>query len=122
MSTRATSPCDELPVYGETATSAVTLPSSLSNTSGASNLTMLLAIEHSRTLGARYYYPGYAYREASSRLQETCRPGGFGMGRRLEDVRTEETGYCELFTRRAPTASLLSRSSGSAESLGFLRT
>ena len=27
--------------------------------------TMLLAIEHSCTLGARYYYPGYAYREKS---------------------------------------------------------
>ena len=28
-------------------------------------LTMLRAIEHSRKLGARYYYPGYAYREPS---------------------------------------------------------
>lgn len=27
--------------------------------------TMLLAIEHSRQLGCRYYYPGYAYREPS---------------------------------------------------------
>jgi arginine-tRNA-protein transferase len=28
-------------------------------------LTMLRAIEYSRSLGARYYYPGYAYREPS---------------------------------------------------------
>ena len=27
--------------------------------------TMLRAIEHSRALGCRYYYPGYAYREPS---------------------------------------------------------
>ena len=29
------------------------------------SLTMLCAIEHSRKLGARYDYPGYAYREPS---------------------------------------------------------
>jgi leucyl-tRNA---protein transferase len=51
---------------GETATSAVYAafePEEHKRSLGI--LTMLLAIEHSRALGARYYYPGYAYREAS---------------------------------------------------------
>ena len=51
---------------GETATSAVYAafePEERKRSLGI--FTMLCAIEHSRTLGARYYYPGYAYREPS---------------------------------------------------------
>jgi arginine-tRNA-protein transferase len=51
---------------GETATSAVYAafePSEHKRSLGI--LTMLRAIEHSQSLGCRYYYPGYAYREPS---------------------------------------------------------
>ena len=51
---------------GETATSAVYAafePSEHKRSLGI--LTMLSAIEYSRALGSRYYYPGYAYREPS---------------------------------------------------------
>ena len=51
---------------GETATSAVYAafePAEHKRSLGV--LTMLLAIEYSRSRGSRYYYPGYAYREPS---------------------------------------------------------
>jgi leucyl-tRNA---protein transferase len=51
---------------GESATSAVYAafaPEEHKRSLGI--LTMLHAIEYSRTLGSRYYYPGYAYREPS---------------------------------------------------------
>ena len=51
---------------GETATSAVYAafdPSEHKRSLGT--LTMLKAIDYSRGLGSRYYYPGYAYREPS---------------------------------------------------------
>lgn len=51
---------------GETATSAVYAafePSEHKRSLGI--FTMLYAIEHSRALNCRYYYPGYAYRESS---------------------------------------------------------
>ena len=51
---------------GSTATSAVYAafePTEPKRSLGI--LTMLRAIEYSRELGARYYYPGYAYREPS---------------------------------------------------------
>jgi arginyl-tRNA--protein-N-Asp/Glu arginylyltransferase len=51
---------------GQTATSAVYAsfePAEQKRSLGI--FTMLCAIEHSRSLGARYYYPGYAYREPS---------------------------------------------------------
>ena len=51
---------------GATATSAVYAafePAESKRSLGI--FTMLCAIEHSRSLGARYYYRGYAYREPS---------------------------------------------------------
>lgn len=51
---------------GQTATSAVYAafePTEPKRSLGI--FTMLCAIEHSRSLGMRYYYPGYAYREPS---------------------------------------------------------
>jgi arginyl-tRNA--protein-N-Asp/Glu arginylyltransferase len=51
---------------GESATSAVYAafePSEHKRSLGI--FTMLCAIEHSRSLGCRYYYPGYVYREPS---------------------------------------------------------
>ena len=51
---------------GETATSAVYgafEPAEHKRSLGI--FTMLCAIDHSRALNCRYYYPGYAYREAS---------------------------------------------------------
>jgi arginyl-tRNA--protein-N-Asp/Glu arginylyltransferase len=51
---------------GETATSAVYAafePAEHKRSLGI--LTMLRAIQHSQSLGSRYYYPGYAYREPS---------------------------------------------------------
>jgi len=51
---------------GETATSAVYAafePAEHKRSLGI--FTMLCAIEHSRSLNCRYYYPGYAYREPS---------------------------------------------------------
>lgn len=51
---------------GETATSAVYAafePGEHKRSLGI--LTMLRAVEYSQILGCRYYYPGYAYREAS---------------------------------------------------------
>jgi arginine-tRNA-protein transferase len=51
---------------GETATSAVYAAfEPLEHKRSLGIFTMLYAIEHSRALGARYYYPGYAYREPS---------------------------------------------------------
>jgi hypothetical protein len=53
---------------------------------------MLCAIEHSRGLNCRYYYPGYAYREASMRLQEALRRAGVpGLDRRMAAF-ARETG------------------------------
>jgi arginine-tRNA-protein transferase len=51
---------------GQTATSAVYAafePAEQKRSLGI--FTMLCAIQHSRSLGMRYYYPGYAYREPS---------------------------------------------------------